>query len=102
MAGLDEVHLEELLLQLQQLKSELNREIGSLNRHVESCERSPDKGVVPMSYIEEYQERIKQVEEALNKININVHGYCNRCGTPITAHSTEEPEIPAFCCNCQL
>ncbi|MGB0203469.1 MAG: hypothetical protein ACPF9K_00315 [Neptuniibacter sp.] len=101
MAGVDEVHLEKLLSQLQQLKSELDREVGSLHPHAEAEERSPDKGLVPTSDIEQYQERIKQVEQALNKIDINVHGYCASCGAPITEHLTEEPETPEFCSNCR-
>jgi hypothetical protein len=102
MAGVDEVHLEKLLLKLRQLKLELDREIGSLHHHAGLSEPSSDKGLIPIPDIEVYQERIKQVEEALNKIDINFHGYCDRCGTPITSHSTEEPEIPEFCSNCQL
>lgn len=101
MTGVDEDHLEELLSQLQQLKSELDREVGSLHNHTEPSGRSPDKGLVPTSNIEEYQERIKQVEQALDKIDISVQGYCARCGAPITEHLTEETEAPEFCSHCQ-
>lgn len=102
MAGVDEVHLEKLLSQLQQLKSELDREMGTLHHHTQPSECSPDKGLVPTSDIEQYQERIKQVEQALNKIDINVHGYCASCGAPITERLAEEDETPEYCSDCQL
>ncbi|MGI1669817.1 MAG: hypothetical protein K6L74_05765 [Neptuniibacter sp.] len=102
MPGTDEVQLEKLLQQLQQLKSELDQELDTLHHSDADDLRGGDsKSIAPLNHapsesIESCQERIRQVEEALNRIDMDIAGYCEQCGAPITGkkdHGLSNPDV---------
>ncbi len=111
MPGIDEVQLENLLKQLQQLKSELDQEVEALHHDGDSdalqigeSKSTAPLNLVPSESIESCQERIRQVEEALNRIDMDIYGYCEQCGAPISAKKDSpftDSEVK-LCNNCDL
>lgn len=103
MPGTDEVQLENLLKQLQKLKSELDQEVEALHHDsdTDALQSIESKSTAPLNLvhsksIESCQERIRQVEEALNRIDMDIYGYCEQCGVPITGkkdHTLTDPEV---------
>lgn len=103
MPGIDEVQLESLLKQLQKLKSELDQEVQALHQDggADALQSGENKSTAPLNLvpsesIESCQERIRQVEEALNRIDMDIYGYCEQCGVPITGQkdpALSDPEV---------
>ena len=103
MPGIDEVQLENLLKQLQKLKSELDQEVQALHQDsdADDLQGGESKSTAPLNLvhsesIESCQERIRQVEEALNRIDMDIYGYCEQCGAPITGKkdpALSDPEV---------
>lgn len=109
----DEGEIEQLLDQLTDLRSELYDEVISL-KHVSEPVELDQQAVGRVSRgdalqqqnmakanLGQCQERIRQVEDALHKIDAEEYGICEECGEPISMQRLHaQPETP-YCIKCQ-
>lgn len=108
------LEVEQLLGKLHQLKGELSEEVDALNctvvpavldqqafGRVSRGDALQQKNMAKAN-LEQCQQRIKQIDSALKKIDQEAgYGYCDRCGEAIAlAHLQARPES-ALCINCQ-
>ncbi|MGH1461772.1 MAG: TraR/DksA family transcriptional regulator [Neptuniibacter sp.] len=106
----DEMQLDKLLEHLKDLKSELGREAKTLNpssqpeavsskSEGDPVQHSDQRVLFPLSNLDS-QERLRQVEEALDKIDMDFYGYCESCGKPITEKRSELHTNSQLCSQC--
>ena len=110
---IDDVQVESLLLQLHQLRDELSEEVESLQSAAEpvvldqqafgrvSRGEALQQQNMAKANLNQCQERIRQIEEALLKIDSEEYGYCDACGNEISLpRLSARPESP-LCLSCQ-
>ena len=110
---LSEDQIEQLLDHLTDLRSELYEEVTSLKHSSKPVELDQQavgrvsrgdalqQQNMAQANLGHCQERIRQVEEALNKIDSEEYGYCEECGEPIAPERlSASPETP-YCVKCQ-
>lgn len=110
---IDEVQVEGLLTKLHQLKHELDDEVDSLKGAADpvtldqqafgrvSRGDALQQQNMAKANLGQCQERIRQIEEALRKIDNEDYGLCDGCGENISlARLNARPESP-LCISCQ-
>ncbi|MCP4598817.1 TraR/DksA family transcriptional regulator [Neptuniibacter sp.] len=110
---IDDVQVEQLLDKLHKLKHELDDEVDSLKHTAEPVKldqqafgrvsrgEALQQQNMAKANLGQCQERIRQVEEALRKIDSEDYGYCDSCGDEISlARLHAKPESP-LCIGCQ-
>jgi len=102
---IDEVQIDSLLAQLNHLRDELDGEVSSLQSHSVSDQGDLEasKGVEQTSAkltLNQYEQRLKLIDEALHRIEADDYGFCQSCGAPIGfSQLVAEPEA-RLCENC--
>lgn len=110
---ISEIQLDEMLAKLNQLRNELEEEASSLQHASEpvmldqqsvgrvSRGDALQQQSMAIASLGHCQERIRQIEDALSKIDNDEYGYCEGCGEQISsARLNAKPESP-LCISCQ-
>ena len=110
---MDDVQVESLLQQLHRLRDELNEEVISLQGAAEpvvldqqafgrvSRGEALQQQNMAKANLGHCQERIRQIEDALQKIDSEEYGCCDDCGAAISLpRLSARPESP-LCIECQ-
>lgn len=112
-AFIDEIQVQSLLEKLHNLRHELDDEIGSLQHESQPVEldqqafgrvsrgEALQQQNMAKANLLHCQERIRQIDEALKKIDSEDYGFCDQCGDEISvARLQARPESP-LCLACQ-
>ena len=110
---IDEIEVESLLEKLHSLRHELDEEIDSLQKESQPVQldqqafgrvsrgEALQQQSMAKANLAQCQERIRQIDEALQKIDAEDYGYCDACGERIAlARLNARPESP-LCISCQ-
>lgn len=102
---IDEVQIDSLLTQLNRLRDELDGEVSTLQSHSvpDQEDLQADKAVnqtLAKLTLNQYEQRLKLIDEALHRIEADDYGFCQSCGAAIGfSQLIAEPEI-RLCVNC--
>lgn len=112
-AYIDETQIEQILSQLQSLRSELGEEARSLKNAAKPVQLDQQsvgrvsrgdamqQQSMAKANLDQCQERIRKIDEALHKIDAEEYGYCDACGSEISLQRLKARPEAALCIHCQ-
>lgn len=112
-AYIDETQIEQILSQLKSLRDELGEEVISL-KHASKPVLLDQQSVgrvsrgdamqhqnMAQANLDQCQERIRKIDEALHKIDAEEYGYCDECGNEIAFQRLQARPEASLCIDCQ-
>lgn len=109
----DDVQIESLLNKLHRLQSELSEEVDSLKQAAQPVKldqqsfgrvsrgEAIQQQSMAKANLAQCQERIRQIDDALRKIDNENYGYCETCGEMIAVSRLIAKPESSFCLACQ-
>ena len=107
------LEVEQLLSKLTELKGELGEEVDALNgasqpvtldqQSVGRVSRGDalQQQNMALANLQQCQERIRQIDDALKKIDSDDYGFCESCGEPISFERLQVRPESTLCIRCQ-
>ena len=99
-----EEELTKLQQQIQKLKADdpfSDPDYASDNAAVDTDVREQDYHAINEAQTKELQRRMKETQNALNKIKKGSYGYCQKCGNDIPMPRLELVPEALYCVNCE-